>query len=240
MSINENAQIEAFREKIKDRIKAIEANYIALGRDLFLVHAKRLYADWGYPTFAQYLQQEVGIQSRKGERLRQIWRTFIKDFKVDRERFMKIRYSNLLQILPIVTRSNVDEWVDLAEILNYTQLSERVAAYKEALKAAAATGGPTPATPAAPAAKTKRRTFHLYPEQEEIVEEALSLMERRTGSAKSGYLLTSICTEYLATGTGLGTEEAVCEWMLKQMEDRFGGKFVRFETEHDMKEALGL
>lgn len=243
MSLSENVtdRINQFRESIKDRISAIERNYLALGRDLFLVHDQSLYTEWGYPTFASYLEQEVGIQRRKGERLRQIWKTFVKAFGIDKERFLKIRYSNLLQILSIVNRENVEEWIDLAEVLHYKQLQDRVDAYKAALKISESTGAtPTPATPVVPAAKTKRRTFHLFPEQEEVVDEALSSMERRTGSSKPGYLLTSICTEYLATTTKIGTEEAVCEWMLKQMEARFGGKFVRFASEDDMKTALGL
>lgn len=230
---------EDLRDIIKSRAQAIDEHYVTLGHHLFIVDEKNLYRTWGFATFADYLQQDVGIGKRRGQRLRQIWKILVREFKISPSMLSGCRYSNLMTIMgllrpKILTAETAEEWVTRAQLLNYTQLVKEVDEAK-ALRTADADSVITPATLAAaaeegsiPAIKssTGRKTFQVTEDESNLIDEAIKEGTRDGGSDRPGHVLTNICTFFLANRA---EDVAMKDYLLSKLTSIFGGRFIHLD-----------
>ena len=236
------------RDTIKSRAQAIDEHYVTLGHHLFIVDDQSLYRTWGFATFADYLQQDVGIGKRRGQRLRQIWKILVREFAVSPSMLSGCRYSNLITIMgllkpKILTADTAEEWVTRAQLLNYTQLVKEVNEAK-ALRSADADSVITPATLETaveegriPEIKTRtgRKTFQVTPEESDLIDEAVKEGARDGGSGRPGHVLTNICNFFLANRLEVG-DKALKNYLLSKLTSIFGGRFVHME-DPDMIDA---
>ena len=230
---------EELREVIKNRAQAIDEHYVTLGHHLFIVDENQLYRTWGFATFADYLTQDVGIGKRRGQRLRQIWKTLVRMFGISPAMLSGCRYSNLITIMglfrpKILTADTAAEWVTRAQLLNYTQLVKEVEDAK-ALRAADEDAVITPSTLASAAedgsiatikSPTSRKTFQVTGDEANLIDEAIREGTRDGGSDRPGHVLTNICTFFLANRA---EDKAMKDYLLAKLTSVFGGRFVHLE-----------
>jgi len=239
---NEGNPDEELREKIRKTAKAIDQHYVALGGQLYDVANRKLYRNWGYPTFNDYLENDVGIGRRRGQRLRQIWKRLIKDFGVDKNLLIGARYSNIMGIMSLVrpkilTKATATDWVMRAKTLTYAALKEDIKAAM-ALREADENATITPASVEdaeirTTESNTTRKQFKFTDDELSLVEEALSEAYDGTGSDRPGHLLANICTFFVANRA---SDEVMKQFLLDKLTAVYGGRFIHLEDE-EMIEA---
>ena len=114
------------RVRIKDSVEALQNSYLRLGCGLYMVKHRESYVEWGFSTFKDYVETEVGISIRQAERLRQVWTRLVKDIGVRSEEVSEVGFSNALLIMPVINRLNKDRWLGDAKSLSYRELKDAV------------------------------------------------------------------------------------------------------------------
>lgn len=234
---------EELRENIKERSKFIERNYVVLGRDLYLVAKGRKYKDWGFATFNEYLRHDVQMGPRKGQRLRQIWKNLLQDFKVPETTIAGCSYSNLIEIVTLIrpkilTAATAIAWVSRARTMTYDALCLEVAAAK-AMREEDAEATIVPATVVGSdeiervKSHTKRKSFNLTDDEADLIDESIRVGATDGGSDRPGHVLANICTFFMANRA---SDTAMKQYLLDKLTSVFGGKFIHLE-DNEMIEA---
>jgi hypothetical protein len=249
------------RKRLKANKAKVDSAYIQMGRDLYLAFHRRFYQKWGYDTFTDYVEQEVGIAKTRAERLRRIWTKFVKQLKVAPAELAGVGFTNAFTMLPVVDSTNVYDWIDEAKNKSWRELDLAVRAAKGPSKAAAdSITASTPKTPkAAPTAaddptyeddgsetptdtKDARRpwTFRLYPSQFKVVDAAVAEARRtKPDEMAENEALAHVATEFLASRMSKEEKPLVrLKFMLSVFESVYGGKFVWIKNE-DAAQFLG-
>jgi hypothetical protein len=132
------------RKRVRRLKKEIDSSYIQLGKDFYLIYHRRLYQKWGFDSFTDYVEEEVGMAKQRAERCRRIWTKFVKECGVKPKELDGIGYTNALLLLSVVKSDNVKKWIDTAkgikrdefdkvvsrEPLSYRDLETAIAAAK--------------------------------------------------------------------------------------------------------------
>jgi hypothetical protein len=216
-----------------------------MGRDLYLAYHRRLFSKWGFDTFTDYVEQELGIAKTRAERLRRIWTHYVKKLKLPAAELQGVGFTNAFTMLAVTDPSNIHDWIEKAKSMSWRELDLAVQAAKSVSKAAAdkieASSGKATATDDAPPTEDgseeddlppgdKRRpwTFRLYPSQFKVVDAAVAEAKRtKKDEMAENEALTNIATEFL--GSRMSKEEkplARVKFMLSVFEKVYGGKFV--------------
>jgi len=103
------------RKRVARLKKEIDSSYIQLGKDFYLIYHRRLFQNWGYDSFTDYVETEVGMAKQRAERCRRIWTKFVKECGVKPKELDGIGYTNALLLLPVVKSDNVKHWIDTAK-----------------------------------------------------------------------------------------------------------------------------
>jgi hypothetical protein len=243
---------EAWAEQIQEYARRlaedIDRGFMKLAEYIWLIYDTPVgndpgngpfYKQWGYQTVEQWARHELGISNvRKVQYLRQIYYTLQQELITEGgveqdviDKLLRLGYSQLRVLCPILTADNAREWADRTEGLSYRQIDDLVRKFRDltaeaeaAKKKAAAAPAPTdagdaprkdegppvkvkpvadPPTPTiTAAARLESMRFLLTPESKEIVDEAMRTSAAVTGSDKPGYLLSMICLDFLATNGG--------------------------------------
>jgi hypothetical protein len=139
------------RQRARELAHDLEHGYLELAQLLYLVYDRTedgdpknppLYMAWGYKTFADYVDTDLGFNIRKAQRLRHIW------FKLEveltgldpklKKRLVDLGWSKLRELVRVLTLKNASEWVDKAENMSFVQLEDSIRAYIDAEKLAKA------------------------------------------------------------------------------------------------------
>jgi hypothetical protein len=116
---------EVLRKVILDLRNGLERGYLKLSKLLSEVRHKQLYVKWGFATFADYLDKELGFHERKAEHLIKIWDK-VKGFNLDEERIKKIGWTKMRQVVPLLTEKNSKDLINKAEKLSARDLDEKI------------------------------------------------------------------------------------------------------------------
>jgi len=116
---------DVLRKEVLDLRNALERGYMKLAKLLSEVRHQELYVKWGFTTFADYLDKELGFDERKAEHLINIWDK-VKGFKLDEERIKKIGWTKMRQITPVLTEKNSKDLINKAEKLSARSLGEKI------------------------------------------------------------------------------------------------------------------
>jgi len=105
-------------EKVREEINKIKiqtvSNYLRLAELLYEVREKQYYIDYGYNSFREYAELDLGTKERKAQYLIDIWRK-AKQLKLPEERLLQIGWTKTKEIVREMTEENVDELLDVAE-----------------------------------------------------------------------------------------------------------------------------
>jgi len=136
------------RERVRDAAERVNTDYVDLALLLVEVwdtpsednNSLPIYTSWGYATFHDYAEQELGLARRKAEHLRHIGVCLQGDLAaLDsslRSRLLKLGWSKVRELVRVLTVKNAKKWLDMAEALNYQELLLTVQAFKKKQEAA--------------------------------------------------------------------------------------------------------
>jgi hypothetical protein len=175
---------------------------------------------WGYDSYVEWAEEELGLHRRKAEMLKRIWHHLNETLegKLDRrvqKRLVALGWTKVRELVRVIDDKNAEQWIDVAETLNHTELCEiirRALEDQEKMDQAKAVGTVDDdddeefrgAPPPDNHDRFKRVTFKLTPEQKANVEMALDRAKELAPT--SSYLnpaayLDLICTDFLSTNT---------------------------------------
>jgi hypothetical protein len=187
------------RKKVIEARDSIDTARWTLAEALYEVHDKTVYRLWGYSSWEQYVESEVGMTVRTAHYLTSIHGWFSVDLakklsseKMDelRERLRKLGWTKVRSLVRIADAENVSEWVDRAEKMSSADLEETV---KRELKSLSGEGG------SGPTEVFKKKNFKLVDEQLQTVDQALEMAGGIADSEKPGHLLQLICQDFIST-----------------------------------------
>jgi len=209
--------IEKLRAEILATRDAIDDKYIHMARMLFFVRASEVYREWGYEDFDSYVLTELGFKGRKAAYLIAIFKTYVQELGRTEEELRSVGWSKAAVLANVVTSENADEWLERAKALTFVELVQEIRDARESEESAAAESGRPPAGER-PSAWLR---FGLFTEQNENVQQAISIAQAQTGSDKMGNLLDTICMEFVANHSPESIESDV-NWWASAIKRRFG------------------
>jgi len=203
---------------------AIESRWFELGKVLKQIKEGRHYIDLGYTNWKDFCELGLGVLQLRWRAVDYLIEAtkICDEFGIKKETAGQIGWSKLKEIKQVITKENKDHWIDLARKKETTVHSlwgkVQVALGKK--------------TPKEVEVLTKKRVFHLFPEQEPIVDLAFEVARRVSNSDKEGYLLADIiCPSFLAEHPVEGEIRPKPEVIVKLLE-RFQAAFkIKFTGE---------
>lgn len=131
------------RSETKSLSKQIDKAYIELAEMLYTifdtpahgdgVHPPIFTAFWGYSSFPEYVQEELGIHPKRAQRLIRIWYKLgiqLGDLDKDlKKRIAALGFSKVRELVRVLTYKNASAWVDKAEQLSYLKLCKLIEKY---------------------------------------------------------------------------------------------------------------
>jgi hypothetical protein len=174
---------EFVREQAKKSRECVDHLALLQGEILYEIFSGDYYKEWGFKSFAEYVESELDFKSRKASYLVGIYNRLIVELKRDIREIKDIPWSTLKELLPAINEENADRLIEYASDHNMNDVRREV-------RKLIGSGDEIP---------EKRRTFVLTEGQSENVERALAIAQQATGSDKKGHLLDVISTEFLVS-----------------------------------------
>ena len=213
---------DKIRRRARTLTKTIEQGYMELGEILYTVYDTPINGDpkngpmfqaWGYTTFAQWVENDLGLHKRKAERLRNIWynlnvRLGKELTRQTRRRIIALGWCKCRELVRVLSAENVEQWVEMAERLKYPELTSAIRkalkdheqqAQERALSGEDDEEGPEYPDPPDDVEEWTERAFYLAPEQLKNVEAALDRAKQLSHSKSINHNLDLICMDFLAT-----------------------------------------
>lgn len=220
------------RERARTIVKDIDDKYWELGEILYDVYdgvpggyralmkgkgsreeRRSMFSKWGYKTFGEYCEEEVGIRKRTAENIRYAYYWFSITLDLPEsvmEDLRSIGRSKFYQLAGFADETNITVWIDQAKTLTFEELRKAI---KAAKAVAAGSSGDSEerdqaAGPAAEAAKDakalpKPEEWHtlqtsLADSQWATWQSAFDRAKGISGSEKIGHNMELICQDFLA------------------------------------------
>jgi len=127
------------RKRASELAKTLDTGYVEMGQILWDAYNTpvngdprkcAIYQSWGYDSFGDYVEKELGMHRRKAERLRNIGQMLSVHLAgIDpetKQRIVSLGWSKLRELTRIwfqkADKKTVNKWLDLAEKSSYPQL----------------------------------------------------------------------------------------------------------------------
>jgi hypothetical protein len=262
-AVGSKAWATKVRRRAKELAQVLDSGYMELARILYQVYdtpaegdPRRLaiYTAWGYDTFKDYAEQELGLHPKKAERLRRIW--FVLEVQMKdldpalKQRIVNLGFSKVRELIKILTARNAEALIAEAESIGYKQLESMVSderrrqGVEEAVLGAeraeddAAEGegeedeGDAPIPPEHEEEEsTTRENFDLFPAQLANVRLALQRAAELCHSNKKGHQLDLICTDFIATNDSMAGDMDKRLRYIAKIERTLGLKLIAVDPE---------
>ena len=166
----------------------IEGKFWEMGGILNGIFKNQYYVDYGYHDWKDFCNEVLEMKWRTATYLRDIYVKFT-SLGLGPEDCVGVGWGKLKELLPIVTKENVEHWLDVAKAKK-TSVAILNARVRHAL-------GKIPEEDIDKL--PSQLVFRLFAAQLENVERALGLARRMTGSESRSYHLEMIAAEFRAT-----------------------------------------
>lgn len=180
-----------------------------------------------HETFKDYCINEHGIEYRKAAYWVQIYNGLIES-EVPWAKVKHLGWTKLKEIVGVLTPTNVDKWVKLAEQQTTLQLQESVKAAKQQAAITSEGAGDGEGTEAQPPAdeqpKVTTKTFKVHPDQKKTIETALKKAKEVSGTEVDTVALEFICLDYMA-GNAKPLETQLKDIGLQEAIEKFNTAF---------------
>lgn len=234
------------RHRAKELVTDLEHGYMELAEILYRVydtpkgnqkHGPPLFVGWGYKTFEDYVNQELGFAVRKAQRLRLIWhRLEVELSALDsevRQRIVKLGWTKVREIVNVLTIENALEWVEKAERMSSRDLEEEVRKFRDQVdqdRLQAISEGRDPTSVATGVPMKAEKVWKTFPfdskDDRDLVLQALERASQLSGTDMDTPNLVQICTDFLATNDFLtATGETKLRYIAK-IEKLLGLKLI--------------
>ena len=231
------------REEVKEKLSQYENSCLELGRLLNDINSLTLYKSWGFESFEDYVKAELGFEYRRAAYHMAIWNNFGVKLSVKEDKIKEIGWTKAGMLTGLVsdgviTKQNVDEWIDKAKTTTVKKLSEEVKNKRADRPKTVNIIDPFTKQP------TLVNTIHkinigLYENQHENYQRALEVAAKVAKSDKVPHLIDMICLYFLAghTSNSIDTDHNL-SWFIEQLQKAFNINIVAFKTKDDLIQAL--
>lgn len=142
---NPQGWTETVRSDAKALAGKLDEGYMELAKLLYTIwdapigsdkNNAPIFTQWGYTTFSDYVELELGIHRKKAQRLKAVWYNLeirLKD-TLDptlKKRIIALGFSKVRELVGVLTARNAEKWVEKAEELSYPKLCIAVRKYRE-------------------------------------------------------------------------------------------------------------
>jgi len=127
------------RHRAKVLAEQVETGYLELGEILYRIYDAPVdgnpqngpvLAQWGYKSITEYAEKELSLHYKKAQRLVRIF--YRVEVELDglgrnpdlKRRFIRLGWSKARELIRVLTKDNMVEWIERAEQMNYTTLVE--------------------------------------------------------------------------------------------------------------------
>lgn len=217
---------DELRKRILELVGNIRENYLELAQCLWETFEQQKNTSWGYSSFKEYAQKELGVKYGKANYLKNIWMHFGKDEEL-LDQVKSVGWDKMKELTKIVTQENVKEWVDKANLLSCDDLKKEVKSHLKNLVPNDSQGmmdmeGEVRGTPVE--TQLHSQTFQFSYDSKGTVLSALEKVQKETGSSASE-ALALICADYIGSADeGTGTDAVLT--MVRKYESLLGLRFV--------------
>lgn len=127
--VSQSQKLEISSDEHRSRIlklwENIKENYMEIGMLLAHAQTERRYESWGYSTFKDYAQRELGVKYTKAKYLADVWRHLSRSDEV-LKKVSNVGWDKMKTLTHVVTEDNVDNWVEKAKHLSADELKKEV------------------------------------------------------------------------------------------------------------------
>ena len=127
------------RHRARLLAEQVETGYLELGEILYRIYDAPVDGDpdkgsllekWGYNSISEYAEKELSLHYKKAQRLVRIF--YRVEVELDglgknpelKKRFIRLGWSKARELVRVLTKDNMVDWIDRAEKMNYTTLVE--------------------------------------------------------------------------------------------------------------------
>lgn len=239
---------QAIRDRVKIYKQVTESCYMRLAHDLWKCFHRRLYTEYGFDTFDDYIAEEVGISRDRAYKLRRIYAVLHLKCEIPTREIESAERARVEMILGVVDRSNAKKWLTRAKELPYKSLKNKIAEIRNAQ----AKDDPAPTDPLLPVPTTPvklacesprgedtptpvefvKRTFRLPEDGDTLLTEALAVAQRMTRSHSDSFNLICIAQQFCAHNLTIeGKKDPRKDYWTRWMEEIYGGHFLHIKND---------
>jgi hypothetical protein len=188
----------------------IRDNYLELAQCLFESYVDEKWRSWGFASFKEYAQKELGIRYGKASYLKNIWLHFGKDEQLLRQ-MESVGWDKLKELTRVVTPENSAEWVGKANLLSADDLKKEVKTYLKSMvpdSAAGALGKESEVRGTPLESNLHPLTLQLTYDDKLALMTAAEKVQAQTGASLSA-ALGLICADYLGSSENQAIEQVL-------------------------------
>jgi hypothetical protein len=236
------AESDIIRKRLVELKGVIESSYLEVGKllsevcDKKLPNGKQLWSYWGFASFDEYCEREMGFRQRKGYHLLNIYKQCISG-PIPKADFEEIGWSKASILAPLVSSGvindeNVHRWMDKAKEKTYDELRTmtKLAKTKSEEKAKEDSANGVEGSAARVPEEIHIVRIPLYKDQYENYQVAMKKAEIITQSDKTAWLMDCICLHFNSEACTTKTDSL--DEMCRRIERVFSVKVIALSDEN--------
>lgn len=205
----ELAQLQSGSGEIRNRLQelktTIERTYLEMAELLNRVRQDKLFVEWGFDSFENYVEQELGYKRRKAFYILSVWRVLHGECGLTEEQLQAIDFSKAREIARVADQGNIAAWLEKAGSMSARELADEVSKASSKVK-----GTKEP---------SYRWVCALTDDQREHVEATLDRAAEVIGKEKGkGAMLDLICMEFQSSALSKDNSDEWLEWHLENLQ----------------------
>lgn len=219
-SVEEKNDMRLEARKLAD---TISESFVNLGGVLYKVFASKAYEDFGFETFDEYCELDVGYQRRKCQYLMSIWNAMenkLTDESV-KKRLKDLGWTKASRIAPHITDANAEEILKEVEGLGVSEVEEAMSIRrgKKNKKSSEERQG-------LDAEDVRQLSLDIIKPHYDNLKLAMDLAGEITGTQSKGQQLDLLATEFLTSNSTPGTAKSeLVEVHLKGLKSLTGSSY---------------
>ena len=216
------AEHSFIRQRAQDARSKIEESYWDLSVVLHEIYTDMLYQSWGFKSWADYVEIEMGMNKRKAQYLVSI-QSWFGEMKPSVQRWVReLGWTKAKELVGRVDNENAEEWQEKVEGKSYRELMNLL----EESKGSGTEGEPE--VPNVEEPKPTKMNFALFEDQLSNVESALKVAKEISQSDSNNHALDMICLEFISTHQMSTVQE-----YLAKVEAILGVKLIGYDAKDD-------
>lgn len=206
---------EVIRESVKNVFAMDDRLQIVEGELLWEITENGYYKEWGFRTFDEYVESELGFKTRKAYYLIAIYETFVRKLDLDADELREIEWSKAKELVTVIDDSNKEDLLEAIKTLSVSGVKAMVRDMKGI-------------TSLEEKEVFKKLTVGLAEDQYENILAAIKIISEKTGTESIGTALDLMSTDFLASDMAVPSAVSMeqllehVDGMLKNIARTFG------------------